>query len=301
MSSYSIYPTLTTHDLMISHPSNQMMILFSTAIGTFLSSTSANTFNQILESPMDSQMTRTRNRPMVKKLISIGHATTFGFITGITGISLLYYIVNPISSYLSALTIFTYVLIYTPLKRISIINTWVGSLVGALPPLIGSISASGPLASQALFQLQSYLIPSLLFIWQFPHFNALSHTIRRDYVKAGYQMCSSLNPGLNARVSFRYSLLCLPLCSVLIPVYELSNWWFSIFSLIPNLYLILPAFKFWCLNLEKDHWILNRVGIHHFIQTSNRSNLKDLEAKKLFWASLIHLPTLLILIMICRP
>lgn len=299
MSSYAVYPTPTTTDLMIHpNPSNQIIILLSTALGTFLSSASANTFNQILESPMDAQMMRTRNRVMVRKSISTGHAASFGILSGISGIGILYYIVNPIASYISAITIFTYVLIYTPFKRISIINTWLGSLVGALPPLIGSISAAGHLSSQALFQLQSWLIPILLYVWQFPHFNALSHTIRRDYVKAGYRMCSSLNPYLNAKVSLRYSLICLPLCSYLIPLYSLSNWYFSFLSLIPNLYLILPAFRFWLMCLKENSRWLKLLG---WARGGSSKTSKDLEAKKLFWASLIHLPSLLILMILCRP
>ncbi|EGG07603.1 uncharacterized protein MELLADRAFT_26282, partial [Melampsora larici-populina 98AG31] len=270
MSSYAVYPNPTT-DLI--NQSHQITILLSTALGTFLSSASANTFNQILESPMDAQMNRTRNRPMVRKLISSGHATTFALLSALSGTSILYFVVNPIASYISMITILTYVLIYTPLKRISILNTWIGSIVGALPPLIGSISAAGHLNSwNALFQLHSWLIPILLYVWQFPHFNALSHTIRRDYVKAGYMMSSSLNPYLNSKVSLRYSLLCFPLCSYLIPVYELSNWYFAYLSLIPNLYLSLPAFRFWWSSLDS--------------------------ASKLFWASLIHLPSLLILMIL---
>ncbi|EGG06236.1 uncharacterized protein MELLADRAFT_87388 [Melampsora larici-populina 98AG31] len=103
-----------------------MTILSSTALSLILSSASVNTFNQILESPMDAKTNITRNRPIVQESISKGHATTFDIISGPFVIDILYVIVNPITSYISFIKFLTYVLYI--FKWISIINTWIGSL-----------------------------------------------------------------------------------------------------------------------------------------------------------------------------
>jgi protoheme IX farnesyltransferase len=110
-----------------------------------------------------------------------------------------------------------------------------------------------------------------LFAWQFPHFNALAWNLRPDYSKAGYHMMSVTNPGLNARVALRYSLLMFPI-SFAFPYLGITSWAFASTSSLVNGYMTLEAFKFW-------------------------RNSNDANARKLFFASLIHLPVFLGLLM----
>ncbi|KAG0149199.1 hypothetical protein CROQUDRAFT_18943, partial [Cronartium quercuum f. sp. fusiforme G11] len=291
MASYAVYPSG------LEDPGGGVSTLLATAFGTFLASAAANTLNQILEAPMDAQMTRTRARPLVRRLLTPAHAAVFAGASATLGLGTLALAVNPIAAGIAGATVALYVGVYTPLKRLSVANTWLGSLVGALPPLIGSVAAAGPSAAQALAQPAAWLVPGLLFAWQFPHFNALSHTIRRDYARAGYAMLANVNPVLNARVSLRYALACVPLCSYAVPAYGLAGWSFALLSLLPNVYLIIPAVRFWLATGPGA----GRFAISRWLGAKASKRVQDEEAKKLFWASLIHLPSLLVLMMACRP
>ena len=173
-------------------------ILVLSTVGVALTSASANTINQILEVPFDSQMVRTRNRVLVRGLISPWHAMGFAVASGIGGSAMLWYFVNPLASMLSLFTLILYTSIYTPMKRLSIYNTWVGSIVGAIPPIIGWTSATSQL------DVGSLVLAGVLYTWQFPHFNALSWNLRKDYSQAGYRMLSVTDPELCKRVALRY-------------------------------------------------------------------------------------------------
>ncbi|XP_016144506.1 protoheme IX farnesyltransferase, mitochondrial isoform X1 [Sinocyclocheilus grahami] len=115
------------------------------SIGTGLSSCTANSINQYFEVPFDSNMNRTKNRPLVRGQISPLHAVSFALACGIPGLTLLTLGVNPLTGFLGALNIFLYTCCYTPLKRLSITNTWVGAVVGAIPPVMGWTAATGSL------------------------------------------------------------------------------------------------------------------------------------------------------------
>ncbi|CAG8577308.1 16678_t:CDS:1, partial [Funneliformis mosseae] len=239
--------------------------LFATTAGTGLCIASANTFNQLMESSYDAQMSRTRNRVLVRKVISPLHATSFGTITGITGVGILSTMVNPLTAILGLSNILLYTCIYTPMKRVSIVNTWVGSVVGAIPPMMGWAACTNSL------DLGAWILGSILYAWQFPHFNALAWNMRNDYAKAGYRMMVVKNPSLNSRVSLRYSLLLFPL-SYIIPYIGMTSWWFALDSTIINSGLLWGAFRFW-------------------------RNSNDKTARDLFFGSLVHLPVILALMM----
>merc|ERR1712136_315560 len=160
--------------------STDMTTLTICLVGT--ASASANTINQFFEIPFDSQMARTSNRVLVRGLLSPMHAIGFAAASGLGGITMLYFGVNGLCASLGALTLFLYTLVYTPMKRTSVYNTWIGSVVGAIPPLMGYCGGTGDVDAGAL------LLGAVLFAWQFPHFNALSWNLRSDYSRAGYQM-----------------------------------------------------------------------------------------------------------------
>ncbi|KAI0084097.1 protoheme IX farnesyltransferase [Irpex rosettiformis] len=242
-------------------------VLLATAFGTALCSASANSLNQLQEIPFDAQMARTRNRPLVRRAITPVHATCFATVTGISGPLLLWTMVNPTTAWLGILNIALYAGPYTWLKRSTIWNTWLGSIVGAIPPLMGWTACGGHLLPSpdhpiTLF-LPSFLTASpidgllidnplapfalfmVLFSWQFPHFNALSHFVRESYAQAGYHMLCITNPLKNRLVAFRHALLFVPICSVLVPLSGLTTWAFALTSLVPNTILVQAAWKFY--------------------------------------------------------
>jgi protoheme IX farnesyltransferase len=259
MVGYALAPTATA-----------LSTLMATASGTALCIASANTFNQLMESPYDAQMSRTRNRPLVRHAIGPLHAFSFAALTGVGGVSLLAALVNPFTAGLGAANIILYSFVYTPLKRVSIVNTWVGALVGALPPIMGWTACTSSLSLPG--DLGAYCLGFLLYAWQFPHFNALSWNIRSDYSKAGYRMMAVTNPGLNARVAFRYALALIPI-PFITSYCGLTTWAFVASASAVNGALAFYAFRFW----------------------RHRS---DRSARELFFCSLFHLPVVLAAVLI---
>ncbi|RKP35713.1 protoheme IX farnesyltransferase [Dimargaris cristalligena] len=239
--------------------------LLYTTVGTGLCVASANTFNQWIEVPYDAQMMRTRNRVLVRGALTPLHAFSVGVLSGTAGIVTLATLVNPLTAVLGAANIVLYSFVYTCLKRVSIVNTWVGAVVGALPPMMGWTACLNSLDPGA------WLLGIVLYAWQFPHFNSLSWPLRKDYSRAGYRMTVVTNPALNARVSLRYSVLLAPL-SLLFPYFDVTTWWFALDSMIVNLYLIYRSYQFW-------------------------QHSSDRTYRPLFFASLVHLPVYLLLLL----
>lgn len=250
-------------------------VLLATAVGTALCSTSANTLNQIQEIPYDAQMARTRMRPLVRRAISPVHAAGFAAVTGVSGPVLLWTMVNPTTAVLGLLNIALYAGPYTWTKRTTIWNTWVGAVVGAIPPLMGwtacgghlppsstnpvtlffpSFITSSPVVDLTLIDnpLASFALFMVLFSWQFPHFNALSHFVRESYAQAGYHMLCVLNPAKNRLVALRHALLFVPICSILVPLSGLTTWAFALTSIIPNAIIVRAAWQFWRQGTDKQ-------------------------------------------------
>ncbi|KAK0561467.1 Protoheme IX farnesyltransferase, mitochondrial [Tilletia horrida] len=280
--------------------------LLALSAGTALCSASANAFNQLLEAPYDAQMPRTRARPLPRRALSPLHAFGFAVSCGMGGTALLYAAVNPLTACLGLANVVLYAGIYTPLKRLSMVNTWVGSAVGAIPPLMGWTACTGTLLA-APSDAAGWVLAALLFAWQFPHFNSLAHSLRAEYARGGYRMMSVLDPGLNRRVSLRYALLLLPLCSVALPLAGsgvdvlswlglgggaagasaaltatsaaagpiVEPWAYALLSAPINAVMIHAAYKFW------------RHGT-------------DQAARWCFWVSLVHLPAIMLLAMACK-
>lgn len=252
------------------------------SIGTALCSGSANAINMGREPDFDRKMVRTSNRPVVIGQIKPQSAYLFASISGLIGCSMLYFGVNPTVSLLGFLNIVLYAWIYTSLKRIHILNTWVGAIVGAIPPLMGWAALS------SLWHPGAWCLAGLLYAWQFPHFNALSHSIAQQYKEAGYVMTAAENPKLNARVSLRYSLLMFPLC-IGLSYYNITDWVFPFDSFILNSWLTILAYNFWRQQVRNHSG--NAVNLKQI-------NLANIHARKLFWGSVWHLPGILILAML---
>jgi heme o synthase len=146
------------------------LILSTTCFGTALCAASANTFNQIIERDYDSLMNRTKQRPLPSGKLTVSQALTFGITSGAVGVGTLLAFSNPVVALLGAGNIFLYAGPYTRMKRLSEANTWVGAVVGAIPPAMGWAAATGG----DLMSLDNGALCTLLFLWQFPHFFALS-------------------------------------------------------------------------------------------------------------------------------
>lgn len=162
--------------------------LLHTLLGTTLVAGSASALNQCLEIELDRRMPRTAERPLPAGRISLAEATWFGVVTGLAGVAYLAWFVNATVAALGLLSWVIYVVIYTPLKTRTPLNTFIGAIAGALPVLMGWFAAGGTwgLAALVLFMI--------VFLWQFPHFMAIAWLYRHQYATANMQMLPVVDP-----------------------------------------------------------------------------------------------------------
>lgn len=240
-----------------------LMLLLHTMLGTALVASGAAALNQLLERDYDAMMRRTEDRPLPSGRMTPRTVLILGAAFGAIGLIYLAFAVNLLTSLLGAITLASYVFIYTPLKRVTTRNTIVGAIPGALPPLMGWTAARGEInvAGWSLF--------AILFFWQMPHFYAIAWMYREDYAKAGYRMLPVVDPeghrtGRQA-VFHTLGLLPVSLCPF-------------IFHLAGPVYLagaLLLGFAYlWC-----AVQFLRQISVPR--------------ARKLFFASILYLPLLL--------
>jgi protoheme IX farnesyltransferase len=184
-----------------------------TLLGTALVAICSSILNQALERDTDALMNRTQGRPFVTRRLPLKETILVGLVLGALGLAELAWFVNGLTALLSALTLLIYVFAYTPLKRISEINTLVGAIPGALPPLIGATAALGK------FSVEGWTLFAILAFWQLPHFYAIAWMYKDDYRAAGLRMVSTNDPngtrtGIHAVVS----------AVILLPVSLLPAW-----------------------------------------------------------------------------
>jgi protoheme IX farnesyltransferase len=157
-----------------------VLLLVHTLAGTLLVASGTAALNQYVERRFDAQMRRTKRRPLASGRVEPARALWFGILLSVNGAIYLAVAVNRLASLLAVLTLLSYLLIYTPLKRKTPLCTLVGAFPGAAPPLIGWAAASGTLS------LEAWVLYGLVFLWQFPHFMAIAWMYREDYLRAGY-------------------------------------------------------------------------------------------------------------------
>jgi protoheme IX farnesyltransferase len=173
--------------------------LLMTLVGTGLAAGGAAALNNYLERETDTRMQRTRQRVLPSGRMEPGLALTYGVTLVLGGVSLLVWSVNLLAGFLVLLTAFLYVLVYTPLKRITWLNTPIGAIPGALPPMVGWAAATGELSAGA------WILFGILYTWQHPHFYAIAWMFREDYRAAGFQMLSVVDP--SGRRLFRQAII----------------------------------------------------------------------------------------------
>jgi len=176
-------------------------------------------FNQVLERDTDALMARTAQRPLVTGALRVRDAILLGAGLGTLGVAALALRFNTLSALLALATLAAYSLVYTPLKRHSSLNTVVGAVPGAMPPLLGFAALSGELGGFGLYLF------AILFVWQFPHFMAIAWTYREDYARAGLRMLPALegSRGMAGRQAALYALVLLPV-SLLPAVRHEAGW-----------------------------------------------------------------------------
>jgi len=216
------------------------LLLLATILGIGLVAGGSSALNQFLERDIDSLMERTKGRPLPAGRVTPGAAVVFAAAISLGGIVLLALIVNPLTALLAAIALLSYVLVYTPLKRVSSLSTLVGAVPGALPIMGGWTAARGELGpgGWALF--------GILFFWQLPHFLALAWLFREDYRRGGLKMLGVIDPsGLQTRrQAVLYALALIP-ASLLPALLGLSGSLYAVVALSLGLAYLAAAVRFW--------------------------------------------------------
>lgn len=214
--------------------------LVNLLIGTAACAYGSAVFNQLSEVDSDALMKRTSNRPLPSKRMGIVPAFIIGWGLSAFGILHLFVMVGKEPGWIAALTIVVYVFIYTPMKKWSSVNTLVGAIPGALPPLIGWSAGGGTLAEAG-----GWYLFALLFLWQLPHFVAINWLCREEYEVAGYKMWSngdvSGKHSVSLAVAFSYGLALLAI--VAWPL-GLAGWGFVVLGVALAAMLVVSGRKF---------------------------------------------------------
>ena len=243
-------------------------LFFFTLLGTGLASAGAGVLNHYLERDVDALMDRTRNRPLPRGIVGARAALVFGMVLLLAGGAVLHLFANLLAGLLALSSAFLYVLIYTPMKKVSWLNTPIGAIPGALPPMIGWAAATGRL------DLGAWVLFFILFLWQHPHFYAIAWMFREDYLRGGFKMLPVVQP--DGKSTFRQSLGAVIL---LIPVslwptfVRMTGWVYFVGAMVIGLWFLAACLR----------W---------------RFSESNLDARKVLRVSVIYLPALLLLILV---
>jgi protoheme IX farnesyltransferase len=244
------------------------ILMLHAVFGTALVASGAAALNQLMEREYDARMRRTATRPLPSGRLQPVTVMLFGGVCSLAGIIYLAMLVNPLTSVIGAVSLISYLFIYTPLKRVTWLNTAVGAIPGALPPLMGWTAARGELSADgwALF--------AILFFWQMPHFFAIAWIYKDEYAKAGFVMLPSVDAdgsrtGQQA-VSNTLGLLTVSLCPF---VFKMAGLIYLTGALVLGL-----AFMWFAIRFARE--------------------LSIGRARQLFFLSIIYLPLMLILMVL---
>ncbi len=225
---------------------------------------SANAINQAVEKDTDAMMKRTSKRPVADGRMTQTEAYAFALIAGLIGVMMMWKFFNLSSALLSALSLFLYAYIYTPLKKINSIAVLVGAFPGALPCLIGWVAGADE------FSAGGWILFAIQFLWQFPHFWAIAWVAHADYSKAGFKLLpADRGPTkFTALQAVMYSLLMLPI------------------GLLPYFFQISGAFSL---------WIVVACNIAMIVQSVRLLiNMDVKSARRVMFSSYIYLPIVLL-------
>lgn len=250
------------------HGSTSGFGLIHAVLGTALVAFAANSLNQVVEREFDRLMNRTQDRPVAAGRMSVREATIFGWLCAVVGVVYLWLAANALAAGLAFATFAIYLFVYTPMKRRTWMNTLIGAIPGALPPVIGYAAAGGdsPFIAGTLF--------AVVYLWQMPHFFAIAWMYRDDYARGGYQMISVVDPTDKAitRQSVYYTLALM--LAAALPVAFVAN---------PNLFVLISASLGVCF----------LTCVLQFATEPNRR-----AAKSVLWSSIAYLAALMIALLV---
>lgn len=241
------------------------LALLMLSLGGFFVTSSANAINQIIEKDYDKMMKRTANRPLSTGRMEITEAVLVSGLTGVSGLLILWYFLNPLTALLGAISLISYAFVYTPLKRYSPIAVFVGAIPGALPVLIGWIAATG---SEGMTYI-AFSIFCIQFLWQFPHFWSIGWLGYEDYKNAGFKLLPTEYDGRNVNTAIHILIYTIAtICVSFLPF---------VYGITGIVYLIVAL-------------LLGLLFLVRSLQLIKECNTES--AKKVMFASLIYLPVL---------
>lgn len=256
--------------LLASGPDLDLALLGWTLLGTGLAASGAAALNQVIERDVDAKMRRTASRPIPSGRMTAAHGLAVGVGLALAGVGLLAGLVNWLTALLALATVLLYVGVYTPLKRMTPLNTIVGAIPGAIPPVMGWTAVAGTMG------LPAGVLFAILFLWQLPHFLAIAWIFRDDYRLGGFPMLPVVDP--DGEATGRQVAL---YCAALVPV-----------SLIPTfLGLTGPIYFFGALLLGLGFLASGLMMAMH---------RRGKEARHVLLASVTYLPLLLALLVVDR-
>jgi len=247
-----------------------IVLLVHTLIGTALMSGGAGAFNMYTEQHTDALMDRTARRPIVSGRLRSGQALLFAFVISVGGLVYLYVLVNHLTSLLSAIILACYLFLYTPLKTKTWLSTIVGAFPGALPIVMGWTAATGSLGAGA------WVLFAIVFCWQMPHFYAIGWMYRDDYRNAGLPVLSVVD--MSGKRTGRQAVVFI----IALFAISLLPWPMGLAGRAYASGATILAAAFLAFGL-------------HFASVHSR-----VSARRLFAASAIYLPALLVLLIIDR-
>lgn len=244
------------------------LTLILTMLGTGLVAGGASTWNQVIERSRDALMRRTARRPLPSGRVEPLPAALFGSALTVVGLAILFAWTNPAAALTALATFLLYVAVYTPLKPITTLNTAIGAIPGALPPVIGWAAATGRLG------IEAWALFLIVFLWQFPHFLAIAWIYRDDYARAGYRMLPAFDPlgAITGRQAAGYALILVP-AGLLPAVIGLAGSAYFAGALALGLFYLAFAARFWF-------------------------DVSDTTARRLLRASFLYLPAILLLLLV---
>jgi len=254
---------------MASTGSPDLARLLHTVFGTALVVAGATALNQFQERHSDGLMERTRTRPLPSGRVQPIEALLFGINLSLAGLAYLALTVHqPLTILLASFALLCYLFVYTPLKRKTTLNTLVGAVPGAIPPVIGCTAVTNS------FDTIAVVLFSIVFLWQVPHFLAIAWIYRDDYSRAGFRMLSGFDP-TGDRTAKCMVCYCLALLSV---------------SLIPSAFRGASPVLFVGAASLGVGFVATAIGFLHTRSTA--------QARRVLWASLVYLPGLLVLLLL---
>jgi len=247
-----------------SHGPTDYFLLLPTLVGTALAAGGTLTLNQYLERDIDALMERTRLRPLPDGRLQPIEALVFGVVLTAVGVGYLAVAVNPLSAAVTATITLTYLLLYTPMKRITPFCSIVGAIPGALPPVIGWAAVRNG------FGVEAGILFAILFLWQLPHSLAIGQLYRQDYARGGFRLLPVVEP--DARSTARQVV---NNCMALVAV-----------GLLPTVVGLAGPFYF------VAAMVLGIGFLGYGVRFARQRN--EAAARQLLFASLIYLPAILI-------